>query len=592
MSAVPADRRFSPAALLTAGLAALPALALAVLVGRYWFNLPVSDEWGSLGGVTLAKAREHTLSLFYLFSQHTESRPVFPRLAALALNAGGGGGEWDVRRGMAFNLVVAAGISALLWRALDRGRPAWSRFLILAAMNALLFSPVGWEIWLLGQGYLVLLTLLCLAGTLAVNASDMSLRAKAGLNAILAFVGTFSFSNGLLLWPLGWPVRSEGRAEEDGWRPRALYAAAAGASLALFFIGFRPTDRAAVPFALGHPLAAARFFLTWCAVPLRPVGEPDAGHLLLGAAIIGLFAVGAGRAWRVDRRRAWPWLVLGTFALVSGLLAAAGRAGGGLEFALSSRYAITAALLPVAALGAWWTAGLRNWHTGLSAGLTGVLGVAAMLYGPAFGASVEEMRGAREAREKAREALAFIDLMPDNPQLRPIYSDLARDPGALRVAFHRLQAVGLVRVPGSPPALEDALGKPLPVKDPRGVGSFDVCTPRGAGQLVVSGWSSDPAAPGERPAPLVIFQWTPLDAAGNPAGRPRPWTMLRVDRDRPDVAQALGRPELARCGFSEAIYRPLTGDGNGAGRVEAWAVEPASGQARALDHTFDVPPAR
>ena len=95
----------------------------------------------------------------------------------------------------------------------------------------LLFSPVGWEIWLWGQGYLVLLTVLCLGGTLAVNASGLSLGAKAGLNAALAFVGTFSFSNGLLLWPLGWPVRAAGRVEGNGQLPRALYAGAGVASV-------------------------------------------------------------------------------------------------------------------------------------------------------------------------------------------------------------------------------------------------------------------------------------------------------------------------------------------------------------------------
>lgn len=601
-----------------AGLAALlPGIILAILVGRYAVNLPVSDEWGTSVGLTLAKAREGTLSLPYLFSPHTESRPFFPRLIALALNAGGGGGgEWDVRRGMVLNLVLAAGLSGLLWRVLDRGRPAWSRLLVLAGMNVLLFSPAGWEIWLWGQGYLVLLTLVCLGGTLAVNASGLPLAAKAGLNAALAFVGTFSFANGLLLWPLAWPRRGEeggrrqaaGGGEEKGvagggtlpasfiLHPATFYAAAAGASLALFFVGFRAADRAALPYALGHPGAVIRYFLTWCAGPFRPVAAPDAGHVLLGALLVGLFVAGAAWAWRTDRRAAWPWVVLGTFALLSGGLAAMGRTRAGLEFALSSRYAVTAVLLPVAALGAGWTAAGRGaWHPGRTAGAAVFLGLLGVFHARAFGDSAENMRGAREAREKARDALVFIDLMPGNPQLRPIFPDLDRDLGILRAAVHRFQAVGLVNVPVSSPALEDALGKPPPAAvDPGAVGTFDTCAPRGADQLVVSGWASDPAAGAvnERPALFVVFQWTPLDAAGQPAGRPRPWTVLRADRARPDVARALNRPALARCGFVEAIYRPPGTEGAGAGRVAVWAVDPASGIARPLNHTFDVPRVR
>ena len=292
-------------------------------------------------------------------------------------------------------------------------------------------------------------------------------------------------------------------------------------------------------------------------------------------------------------------MTLGTFALLSGALAALGRTRGGLEFALSSRYAVTAGLLPVAALGAWWTArasgggGTRgNCRRSRSASS----GWRGWFHGRAFVASVETMRGSREAREKARDASTFIDLMPDNPQFRPVFPNLTEDAQGLRVAFHRLAAVGLVRVPTGSPALEDALGKVPPAAGAEaagggGVGTFDDCTPRGVEQLVVRGWASDPVAPGERPALFVVFQWTPLDAAGNPAGRPRPWTVLRADRERPDVALALNRPGLARCGFAEAIYRPLFQGGTGAARVTAWAVDPASGRARPLDHTFDVPAA-
>lgn len=602
--------RSSLAAWLPLLIAFLPAGWLCGLVVKYWVNIPYSDEWTTSLGVPLAKWREGTLQPGDLWAQHTESRPVFPRLAALALV--GRAGEWDVRGGMVIGLLAAAGISLLLYSLLGRGARTpgpWGRGATLAAMNVLLFSPVGWEIWLWGEGAMVLLPLLCLLAALRVNLSQtFGLRTRALINAALAFVGTFTFSSGLLLWPLAWPLPCSG--ERGGKKaPAAIYGLAAAASLAFYFHGFQSSDPQAFPYALTHPGEAMLYLLTWCSVPLLPMKPPGLAHAALGGMLILAWAALAGRLWvdsRNDagaRRAGYPWIMLGLWTLGLGALAALGRTQGGLEFALSSRYAVSAVHLPVAILGM----GFVRWRFSTSlprpeespafaslrqgrrdavvAGLVLSTQLAGWLHIRACGHAVMDMRDMREARELARDALRFIDLAPENFQLRAVFPN----PG-LPEAFHRLHAAGLVRVRlAAAEPLSTAVAAAPSAADQGASGSFDACAPVIGEQLAVSGWASDPAAePGQRSAPFVLFTFMQLDASGRTNGRARPFTVLRTERRRPDVASVLREPAMEPSGFSYAISRPLLPPATV--RIAAWAVNPATGQARQLSHYFDIPP--
>lgn len=635
-----------------------PPVALLVLVQRNGVNVPFSDEWGTGLGIPLAKWREGTLRPLALLAQHTDSRPVVSRLIALALAATDSppGGEWDLRRGMAANWVLLLVVSALLFGLLGKGSGEGSRssrtapsltgelptqLAILVVMNALLFSPVGWEVWLMGEGNIVFLPVLFLLAGLWLDGRP-ALAARPGTRALagaaMATAGTFSFSNGLLLWPLLFPWFAGTRREGNGngkirpgeprpwWFSRALYAAAGAAVLTLYFLGYRPSDPAALGYALGHPAAATRYFLTWCAVPLRPAGPPDAGHVLLGAAVVGLFAAGV---WTVATDRArdgggrgdaplhpavWPWAALGLFALGSGLLAAAGRTRAGLDTALSSRYAVTATGVLIALVGLGWTLGRHRWPTArggdrrrpalaFTAALT--LGIVGTLYVRAFRrAATEQMPDVREARQKARAALVFIDLLPDNPQLAAIYPDFPTGAPFLQNYFHRLRDAGLVRAPSASPRLAAPLAQPPTAFEPTGGepvgGSFDVCRPLDGHPdlLLVSGWASDPARPPhEQPAEVVVLTWTALDgASGQPRGEARPFTLVWPGDHgvrRPDVAAALGQPAMVGSGFGTGVFRPFlpTGETFRTMRIAAWAVDAGTGAARRLRGYVDVPTA-
>src|SRR5437762_9912241 len=81
----------------------LPALAAVYMMWSHWVPVPYWDEWDS-PGQQLAAYYRGTLGLTDLFSQHNESRSLFPRLLYLSLYLTAG---WDVRCGMVATFVLA-----------------------------------------------------------------------------------------------------------------------------------------------------------------------------------------------------------------------------------------------------------------------------------------------------------------------------------------------------------------------------------------------------------------------------------------------------------------------------------------------------
>ncbi|MBV9127615.1 MAG: hypothetical protein JO117_05955 [Verrucomicrobia bacterium] len=600
--------------------ALLPAFLLLLNVIHNWVNVPFSDEWDMSLGVPLAKFREGTLTFASLWTPITESRPVFPRLLALAL-LGRNPAEWDLRRGMLANLAVVGLISAAFFRLLgttsrprqngaDATSPAGlsltARLGALVCINLLLFSPVQWEIWLLGEGQMVLLPLLALALALLVNLSALPLVAKAGLNSALAFFGTFSFANGLLLWPLVVPLEIGGGEPAAGGRASrrdrivawALYALVGVASIGFYFRGYRSNEPNPLPFVLRHTEKTAEFFLRWCASPL--VKEPAGAAIWLGLALVAGF-VGAV-IWLVLRQRvaasaedrvpvargAYPWCVLGVYTLVSGALAAVGRVRHGVELAASSRYAAHADVLLVAeiALLTWFFFGWRRQRSG---GFSSWFVVAPLafvfivLQSHAAAPAIVDMRDVHDAREKARQALRYIDVIPDNPQLRALFP--ADSLPILRKDCHRLLDARLLHLPPLAPArLAEAFHAPTAAGDV-GTGAFDLCQPRPPELLVVSGWTRDPRT--GRGADVIVFTCTDIDKNGQLSNKTRPFTLAWPHEPRPDVVAALGGDEkLATSGFSEAIYKANLKAPRG--RIAAWIVDPATGEVWQLPNYHDV----
>lgn len=607
-------------------LAMFPAVWLTWLVAHNWVNVPNADEWEMTVGGALVRWHEGTLAWDNLLAQHNESRKLFPRLLLIVLNPVG---PWDVRRQMALNLVFAAAISAMLLALLGRrasGLSWWARLAWLVPINFLLFSPAQWENSLWGIQMICLMPPLALAAALLVNTSSrLQLPARVGLNAALAFFATFSYANGMIVWPLAfpWPALDPPRSattdddEDDydddhqggswsrgvGWR--ALYVAAAAASLGLYFHDYHKHPAAPpASFVFEHPLVDAQYFGTWCAGPFLGGGQP--GRVTLGWALVGAFVGLAALAWRRVRRpenahaaaggtRAfYPWLTLGAYALGSGLTTMVGRAGFGVEQASSSRYVTFSLFLPVAILGLAATLDTRiSAAAALLAAPTSsrqptvrgwarvvavlVLTGGALLYWRMVGPSVTMFKAMKQQRRWAVDALALRDLVPDNPNLVYAYPILKYVP----TKWPPYVRTHLLSLPSIPPDLDaGSFAVPAPPPPNLNPGQLDVCelVPDGRGgvALRVSGWARDAA--------FVVL------ASDSPAtGRPgRPFVVLRPDQPRPDVAQASGdqRAGTLRSGFAAVVGRDNVP--GGLTRVFAWSVTRTGGRPTPLGGLFEV----
>jgi len=189
---------------LLALIAMLPAFQMWDWVSSTWVPLPYMDEWHTPAS-QFESWRRGTLTLAEMFSIHNESRKFFPRLLYFALERFGG---WDVRKEICVGFLAVCALCFLLWHLLRRtpGATQLSTLMWWALMSFICFAPVQLENFLYGIQLEPFFPGLALMAAAAVNLSRLSLRARTLINLSLAFVATYTFANGMLVWLLAWPL--------------------------------------------------------------------------------------------------------------------------------------------------------------------------------------------------------------------------------------------------------------------------------------------------------------------------------------------------------------------------------------------------
>jgi hypothetical protein len=331
-------------------LALVPLLALVLGVAFFSVNVPVWDDWSMVP--LLQKAYAGTLSFTDLWEPYTQHRMVLPRLLAVA-NAHLTG--WNLRWQMALSLGLAVGLWLVLIRmasrsaaATGRASPPWLPVLL----SLLVFSLSAHEDWFGAFWFYNPLLALC-AGALALLLTQAPWRwGRLAGAAALALVATYSYSLGLILWPLGllalWWQRSADRRCLTQALP--VWLALGVGNLVAYFAHYRAMTGAPPPAeALAHPGEYLHFVLDYLGAPLGIVNPRLAFCLgLLGSVLVVAMAILLVRL----RREAWPavqpYLLLALFALGTALVTGLGRAQGGWDLAMAPRYVPLSGLLWIA----------------------------------------------------------------------------------------------------------------------------------------------------------------------------------------------------------------------------------------------------
>ena len=324
----------------------LPGAIVLYYVRTFGVNVPVHDEWHFMS----------TLDKFYagnewpqaLVDHYGEHRVPVAKAIILALAPFT---KYNVKTEMYLSALLMILGAWLCWRLLQRTHaPPW----LIIPIGWLFVSTsqfenllVGWQIQIPLMNVFVLLTILLL------SQEPLQLKHEA-LAAVTALLATFSFANGLLIWPvliLFVAVRTRARGAAVLWTFLTIGAVWLYAS---GYSGFHriPGDQA--PDYIGtltkKPVAVAKLFIA--SVGNNFGAGAAMSNLIAGLVLLLILAVIA-YGWRLVRtsdETFSPWVALLLFSMMSAGAIAVGRAHDWRAFATPSRYLSITIFIPIAML--------------------------------------------------------------------------------------------------------------------------------------------------------------------------------------------------------------------------------------------------
>ena len=529
----------------------------------HWVPVPYWDEWDS-PGQQLAAYYRGTLTLADLFSQHNESRSFFPRLLYLALYVPAG---WDVRIGMAVTFALVCTGSLGLYRILRRTNPSSAAtLLVFAAMNFLLFSPRQYENFLHAVMIEAFAPVCALIFALLINLSDRSLQAKTLANAALAFIATYTFANGMLLWLLAFPIETT-RVRDPRTRIvcRIVYLGIAAIALLAYFLSYRHPPLSP-PFVspIGQLPALVQFFLVWLG-SLFSAGAPAVRGgvvllLFLGLAVAAISQMRRTGAWKGH----YPWLILGCYTLFSGCVVAVGRLGFEYSMAGDVRYTASTVFLYIAVVGLGFSVSAQakakplRTRLALSAAIIFVV-VIGSLWAITFGKERRLLPIITAARQHCLLVFRWSDAIPGNPEIALLSPYRTED---VLTTIRTLAGNDALRPRLVSQKLANAAHKP-PDTAAASAGHLDAARLESASHLVFQGWARVPDQ--NRPADCVVLGFQLSN------GDWKPFCVTETGGNRPDVARHFDDEALGSTGFSGRVdSTPLP---SGELKLKGWAID-------------------
>lgn len=321
--------------------ALLPPVMIGRVVVRDAVNVPFMDQWAFAGSV--GDAVRGVVSPSLVWQPNNEHRIVIPRLIMLGLARFT---RWDVRYEVAVSFLIALGtlatLAALIVRTVWPRAPVIAPWLVLVA-SLQTFSLAQWENWT--WGWQMSLYLNAFAATVVASGVASFGDTGGGFVVILlaAIAAALSFASGLallVLVPLA-VLAAGGRAAAR----QTMIATLVSAAMAIvYFAGFQPVGNQP-PHTLpwGAPVTFPRYVVAYLGAAFA-AGRPGVASSWGSAGLVTL-TLATARLWRAPRWRAAlvPWLLLGLYPVLAGVLIAIGRLGAGPSTALLSRYTTIAA---------------------------------------------------------------------------------------------------------------------------------------------------------------------------------------------------------------------------------------------------------
>jgi len=416
----------------------IPFLALLLFVASFGVNVPFWDEWET---VTLfEKVYTGTVSFWDLFVQHNEHRIFFPRLVFIALAFIS---KWNLKYEMYFNVFLAAVTFIAMYKISQltkQNKHSSSAHLTNILTCLLVFSLLQYENWLWGFQIAWFLVNSCLVIATLIIALSQNFTNRIYLAVILCFIASLSSAHGLLTWISLIPAIASLDGSYKQRRNRiALWILCFATTCGIYFIGYqKPNDTPSMFFLIKEPLAAANYFFTLLGSPVvqNIVVSPIAGIIIFS---IYLFLVAhflkndqSKLKWNLEVA---SWVSIGLFAVLFSFMTTVGRAGFGVEQAMSSRYTTPSLLLVISIIHLLRLALSGNsFIVGIITGTLLITSISATTQG-----SLLQLQ--RKTNENCLELVNFLEGSPD------CLAGLFPSTSTLRTLAKKLERVGFREFP-------------------------------------------------------------------------------------------------------------------------------------------------
>ncbi|MDX2231836.1 MAG: hypothetical protein NW220_19540 [Leptolyngbyaceae cyanobacterium bins.349] len=597
MNFITAERRHFLAAVIFQPLTLylIPAFLLVWFVSVFAVNIPYWDQWSLVD--FFDQVASGTVSFQDFWAQHNEHRILFPKLIIVALAFLT---QWNIGWELCVNVLLGCAIFlGIYW--ISAHQTASHDFIFHAAnltTCVAIFSLVQWENWLWGFQIAWFLINGCLILTILILARNALTWTKLCLVAMLCAIASFSSAHGLLIWIVVIPlIFVASKNIRHFIKVGLVWITLFGICYRLYFIEYqKPANHPALALSLQDIFQVKDYFLSFLGTGILYKSSITtwAGTLLI-LSFAYFFIIWLKRYNQLFFRQAAPWIVLGLFPILFGLLVAVGRSGLGVEQASSSRYTTVSLLLVVALiqllrLELGHQLGLRlNERRIISPTFNPfsqyclIIGASIVLLSVASAESLQEARSRQIQLQYGQRCLEIVEYLPTTQ--RDCLQTLHPVPAKVLQWSQTLQKIGFMKtlkpleVDQKPTQLHGYFDPPTSLQHQTNAVLYIPKRCTSCELLKVKGWAINPTQ--KQAAQLVVLSYSD--------GIASPQTMIAtatVGLPSPDVATALQSSRYAQARWETTLSAKFISAQKTV--INAWMYDSVNRKLVKLDNTLKV----
>lgn len=327
-------------------------LYLVLFVVNYADNLPYWDQWELVP--LIKKMNDGTLTFSDLWAQHNEHRILFPRIVMLVLAYFT---NWNIYFELGINLIFLSISFFLIYNRISLCKlNSENHNILLSVVSVMVFSVIQVENFLWGwQLQIFMNVMMVISGVILLAHGKLSIT-RVGFAGVGTMIAVYSFANGLFFLPIGLFIILLRR--EFNLQQRWKYAAGWILYSSILVFGYlyqyhKPTSHPELEFIFNHPLVATQYFFAYLGAPMASFSSTIA--CMMGIVAISIFFYTIYISSILYRRKTsefefiLPWIGLMSYSIISAMVTTIGRAGFGINQAMSYRYLTFTILLWVSA---------------------------------------------------------------------------------------------------------------------------------------------------------------------------------------------------------------------------------------------------